>query len=353
ENYAEFSRSKLFQRLGEAQKEFAAAAGVSPDMPFLQQVAGNESAVAVYEIGKLQFLYVTRIPTASVAGSALWHTRGKYETRSVAGMTYYVHTNSTSGRTVAFGATSDYLVLATREDLIAGALALIAGEQQRKLADEPWYDRSIKAAHEPGDLRMVLNLEKVLPSPHFRSYWVQRNVAELKQYVACISDLRFSHPEFTEERVLLRRESQPPVQHSNLADVLRLVPEDTGFYRAWSDPDAGFATAQLQELLSPSPAQPPASDYAPPAPMAAANAGSEGDLERRIDQPPLVTQSEGSGALRNLLAAAHVSALLQVAASQPLPDGVFIGHAKALVLASTADWDAAVFRAAVQQQLAP
>jgi len=352
DNYAEFSRSRLFGRLGDAQNEFAAAAGLPPDMPFLEQIAGRESAIAVYDIGKLQFLYVTRMPMAATTASPLWQLRGKYQTRSAAGVTYFVHTTASNARTVAFGATNDYLVLATREDLVAGALSLIAGQPQRKLADEAWYDRSIKAAHEPGDLRMVLNLEKIIPSPHFRSYWVQRNAGELKQYMACVSDLYFSKPEYHEERVLLRRESQAPARRSNLADVIRFVPEDTGFYRAWSDPETTLLSAQLQQLLSPATAQGPASDYAPGAPGEFAAAGNESDLERHIDQAPLLAPAAHAEPLRNLLAAARVTAVLQIAASRPLPDGVFVGRARALVLASAADWDAAAFRQAVQIQLA-
>jgi hypothetical protein len=353
DNYAEFSRSRLFGRLGDAQGEFATAAGVSPDMPFLQQVAGRESALAIYDIGKLQFLYITRMPMAAVNGSALWQQRGKYETRNAAGIPYFIHTTASNGRTVVFGATNDYLVLATREDLVAGALSLIAGQKQRNLPQEPWYDRSVKAAREPGDLRMVLNLEKIVPSPYFRSYWVQRNVSELKQYSASISDLYLSGPEYREERVLLRRETPPPAQRSNLADVLRLVPEDTGFYRAWADPDTTLVATQLQQLLSPASAPAPASQYAPGGPAGTADAGSEADLERRIDEAPLVVPDARSDSLRSLLAGLQVTALMQLGSSRSLPDGVFVGRSRTLVLASAGTWDISAIQQAVQQQLAP
>jgi hypothetical protein len=40
-DYAAFSRSRLFGRLGDAQREFAAAAGLAPDSHFLEEVAGS------------------------------------------------------------------------------------------------------------------------------------------------------------------------------------------------------------------------------------------------------------------------------------------------------------------------
>jgi hypothetical protein len=45
---------------------------------------------------------------------------------------------------------------------------------------------------------MVLNLEKIVPSPYFRSYWVQRNVTEMKQYSSAVSDLYRSSQSYRE-----------------------------------------------------------------------------------------------------------------------------------------------------------
>ena len=83
-NYEVFSRSRLLLRLNDAGKQFATAAGLPPDMNFMSQVAGSESALALYDIGKLQFIYVTRLPTASAMQNQLWQTRAKFETRSAA-----------------------------------------------------------------------------------------------------------------------------------------------------------------------------------------------------------------------------------------------------------------------------
>jgi len=56
-------------------------------MNFLTQVAGAQSALALYDIGKLEFLYITKLSSASSMQSTLWQTRAKFETRSVAGVT--------------------------------------------------------------------------------------------------------------------------------------------------------------------------------------------------------------------------------------------------------------------------
>jgi hypothetical protein len=61
DNYAAFSRSRLFERLSQAQDEFSTTASVPADSNLLMQVAGDQSALALYDIGNLQFVYITRM----------------------------------------------------------------------------------------------------------------------------------------------------------------------------------------------------------------------------------------------------------------------------------------------------
>ena len=198
DNFQVFSRSRLYLKLQQAQTEFAAAAGVPPDMDLLANVAGGQSALAIYDIGKLEFLYITRLSSDRFAGGALWKTRGNYQPRQSSGIDYYIKTDPASKRVAAFAAAKDYVVLATREDVLAGALALIAGQAGSSVAGEQWFDKSVREAKAPGELRMVMDLDKLTRSPHFRSYWIQRNITDLRQYSAAIVDAGRSSGELHE-----------------------------------------------------------------------------------------------------------------------------------------------------------
>jgi hypothetical protein len=154
-NYEVFSRSRLFLRLKGAGDQFASAAGLPPDMNFTSQIAGTHSALALYDIGNLQFLYITYLPSAKSMQTRLWQTRAKFEPRTAGGVGFYVRRDSESGKEVAFAVAGDYLLLATRADLLAGALQLLSGSQDRTVETEPWFVQSVSAAKEPGDLRMV------------------------------------------------------------------------------------------------------------------------------------------------------------------------------------------------------
>ncbi|HYW37976.1 MAG TPA: hypothetical protein VE957_07680 [Terriglobales bacterium] len=116
---------------------------------------------------------------------------------------------------MAFAVSGDYLLLATREDLLAGALQFKSGSQGRTVESEQWWSQAVAFAGPAGDLRMVMNLDKIVPSPYFRTYWVQQNITDMKQYSAAVSDLFRSSKHYREERVLLRK-TPPPIAAGGL-----------------------------------------------------------------------------------------------------------------------------------------
>jgi hypothetical protein len=360
-NYEVYSRSRLFLRLQGASEQFAAAAGLPPDMNFVTQVAGNQSALALYDIGKLQFLYITMLPSAGSMQSALWQTRAKFETRSAGGVTFYVRRDPESEREVAFAASGDYLVLATREDLLAGALQLMAGGKGRTIEAEQWWSQSVAAAGSAGDLRTVLNLEKIVPSPYFRSYWIQRNITDMKQYSAAVSDLFRSGKEYREERVLLKKAAAASNASTDdaavaVADLVRLVPADTGTYEVRSIPSAADCLDVLEtKILAPHRGPVVALQTAPDVQLSSGETGSSSDLETRIDQAPLRTSasSDAATSLKDLFQKAQVRAILQVQATERDKDGVFVHIHSGVAFVSGNDWQETAVRSALVDFLRP
>lgn len=353
-NYEVFSRSRLFLRLKEAGDQFAAA-GLPPDMNFLTQVAGSQSALALYDIGKLQFLGITRLPSANSVQSALWQARSKFETRSAGGVTFYLRRDPESKREVEFAASGDYLLLATREDLMAGALQLMSGSKDRTIEDEEWWSQSVAAAGPIGDLRMVLNLGKLVPSPYFRSYWVQQNITDIKQYTAAISDLFLSGNEYREERVLLKAApssgaASPDDGPQAVADVVNLVPDKAALYEAEADPSVDSCFDLLvTKILAPHLGPSPTEKLAPQVQLTSGETGTGSDLETRIDQAPSqsVVSAEGSSPLKDLLKNHSTQAALRVQSTDREQDGVFVRIHSAVALVGSAAWDEASVRSAL------
>ncbi len=353
DNYQVFSRSRLFLRLREAQQQFAVAAGAPPDMALLDSVAGGQSALAIYDIGNLEILYITRMPSARAVQNALWTNRGQFEPRKAADASYYVRTEPEKNRLVAFATSGDYLVLATREDLMAGALGLLSGKSQPRLPDEIWYKSAIAAAGPVGDLRMVLNLPLLEKSPHFRSYWIERNTTELKQYSAEVADVHRSATEIREDRVLLK--TNPPAEAEPRAaavgDLLSLLPSQEGLYRAWRNPASEVVLGLVQEkVLMPRAGPGVASQIAPAVSLTPGQAGSESDLETRIDVAPLQGTAGALGveALKKLLDRAPLEAVLEFHSLRHGGSPAFVEPHTAIFIRSSADWDSQAVRDALR-----
>jgi hypothetical protein len=343
-NYAEFSRSMLFLRLTEEWKAFGGAAGFAADLPMLESIAGKRSAVALYDIGRLEFLYISEVPQAEAMKTALWQSRAQYEPREAGGISFYVRREE--GHTVAFAASGGYLLLATREEALAGALRLLSGEKTPAVADEPWYQETTRAAKPPGELRLVMNLEAVLKTHQFRSHWIYENTLSLQEYWAGISDIHRSASEIREDRVLLRRNAQAAPE--SVAALARLAPDDAGFYRTGSIASANQAVSEILRKLFPR--QPNAAFWAEEAPVVGSTpqAGAESDLETRIDEPPVERRNQFvAEPLTNEMARAGVHAYVEAQGNQAAPGGVLRELPCALAFQATGVWDDSAVRAAL------
>jgi hypothetical protein len=358
-NFDAFSRSRLFLRLKDADEEFSTAAGVPANSDLLRQVAGKQTVFALYDIGKLQFLYITKLPSADFELSVLWQTRSNFESRTAGGVNFFYRKDPDSEREVAFAVSGDYLLLATRADLLAGSLELLAGAKYPSLSEESWCSRSVAAAGAPGDLRMILNLDKIVPSSYFRSDWIEQNVADMSHYSAAITDLTRSGREYREQRTLLRKVAAQPVDEKGaaaVADLERFIPASAGVYEANADPDpktsAGLlAGAILAPHLGPSAAQ----KLAPEVQLGNGETGSAADFETRIDQPPAQNSAVGDtqAALQAVLAKNRILAQLQIKRTDRDSAGVFVGIHSAVAFAGESDWNQSTVQAALVEFVRP
>jgi hypothetical protein len=359
DSYEVFSRSRLFLRLKGASDQFAAAAGLPSDMNFLSQVSGEHSVLALYDIGNLQFVYITYLPSAKSMETALWQTRAKFEPRSAGGVDFYLRRDSESKREVAFAISGDYLLLATREDLMAGALQLMSGKPDLTVETEQWWTQSTGAAGQAGDLRMVLDLAKLVPNGYFRTYWVQQNITDLSQYSAAVSDLFRSSQQHREERVLIRKKEPEQAASADglaaAAELASFIPENAGVYVAAANPTADSCFALLEtKLLAPHLGPQPASQMAPQVQLTSGEQGGGSDLETRIDQAPAEhSVAQSTSALQELLHQTPILASLHVQSTARDQAGVFVRIHSAVVLAAASDWNETSVQSALADFIRP
>jgi hypothetical protein len=355
ENYEVFSRSNLFTKLAEVYGQYGEAAGFVPGLKNILEIAGTDSALALYEIRDAEFLYISRIGDADLMKSELWALRDKFEQRQAGGVSFYLRHDPASKRTVAFAFAKGYLVLATRDDLVAQSLELMAGGGNPNVASDRWYRDAVAAAPNSGELRLVMNLEALVKIVAFRSYWVQRNASVVRRYWAGVADVRRSTDNITETRVLLRvpemaEPERAAVNSATPSDLLALVPPEAGLYKASAIGESSEAAAlMVQKLIGPQTQRTRDWREAPMAISPDVHAGGEGDLETRIDEQPLPPDAGVSASetvARAMVDKGGARSVLLVQASSPAA-GTFVQIGSVIVLAGTRDWDADSVRAAL------
>jgi hypothetical protein len=350
-SYEVFSRSNLFTKLQEVYSQYGEASGFLPDLKSVIEMAGTDSALALYGIRDVEFLYVSRISDADLMKSQLWAVRDKFQQRQAGGVPFYLRTDTASKRTVAFAFAKGYLLLATRDDLVAQALELLAGGANPSIASDRWYRDARAAASNQGEVRLVMNLDALVASEYFRSYWVQRNASAVRRYWAGVADVKRTAGNITESRVFLRKPdaAEPsPAEAGGTAvsSLLALVPPEAGLYRAWRAGDPSeTASLIVQKLIAPQPERSRDWREAPMAVSPDSRAGSEADLETRIDEQPLPPDagtSSSVAAIRAMVEKSGGRALLLVQSSAPA-GGAFVRLPSVIVMenanADAGDWD--------------
>lgn len=351
-NYQAFSRSKLFFQLNEAQAEFSAVAGLPTDVSLLDSIAGGESALAIYDIGELGFVYLTRLESARTFETLLWQRRANFESRSAAGVTYFARDDSESGRSVAFAVIDDLLIVGTSADLVARTIRLTTGETIARLSSEQWYSAAAPASNgQSPALRMRYNLTALIRTPHFRSYWIHQNATALRSYSAGSSELYFTPDGLREERAFVKTSptAAPQTAPPDLGRVLAAVPSDSDYFRL-RGPVASQEVAQLfgRKLFQPKIESAARQDSAPTAYASGNSVGSESQLETRIDIAPARGSDQGLdlSRLAELPQTAGVGAVAEISQARLSRGGVLVRMENALVLTAQSDWDVASIRTA-------
>ena len=362
DDHTVFSQSRLFLRLHRFFERFEKAAGVPADTSFAVQAAGEQSALALYDIGKIEFVYVSRLCSTDFVHSDLWKSRNKFQPRSAAGTPFYLGRDDESGHVMGFAVVGDYLVLSTREDLIVRTLQLINRQPERSLHQEAWFTAALAAAPpSPGDLRMVLDMKKISDERHFTSYWIQQNITEMEGYTAAVCDLYREGSTYREERVLLRKTKDMDQESAHndhpeiIGTLLSALPENHGFYQVRiAAPDALLATLQ-ESIMASSGKSPAVQRQAPQVVLTGGEVGSASDLETRLDTPLMRGDDadSGSATLRHLLKNAGAFAFLEAQSTRSNSDGVLLTTPTLLVIAASQPWDTHAVQQAIRGQLAP
>ncbi len=284
-SFTAFSRSRIYLKLQARRKDFETALGFGIDESRLAELAGGASSVAMYDIGKLELVFVTEIPRERAIATALFKNAPKFQERSSDGLSYYVRDITTDGgrlnQEFCFAYTEGKLIVTTAEGLMIRAL-----KNAKEAATDDSLISAVTANAEVAgtgfathDVTMWLDQAKLNKNRYFTANWIHGNAANGRNPLANIEggilDLQITKEGILERRWFKVASGTGEIKNlegKQLAGLNRFAPADAQLIEAQA-PGEALGPAVSQALFGKLP------DLQPSAPQIPDHTSSRSDDE--------------------------------------------------------------------------
>ena len=228
--YKDFTVSKLFNKLGDRIKGLEEATEFGFNLKNLRTLAGDLSALALYDIGELKFVFITRVDQQKVVASSLWGLRDKFETRKATAIAqdYWVKEENGGRVTFAFTFHNGYLVAGTDVVNFEKTLELM-GKEGENLLKNARFAGALQPVKKAEDLLLYLDMKAIQATPYWKSYWVYGNQDELKSIDTAAITLKIAAGELKESR-FFSLDSADTKANSNFTGLAEILPAGMGYY---------------------------------------------------------------------------------------------------------------------------
>ena len=370
-NYNAFTNNHLGRKLASRRHEFDDAAGFPIDAEVLGNVSGNRAALAVYDVGKLEFVFIAPVSDEVFAATQFAVNRDNFaaETLSDGTTVYRADVKADRGRQsqkLIFAQLKGRFVLATSEKLLAETLNNINGRQKNnRLTDEPSFNLlSEKTA--PHAATVWINQTVLNDDYYFRRYWLMSDVGDLKNIRAGIFDFEMQADKCVERRKFLFDKSGETalLRSSDAAQMTAFVPPNTPLYRLQTANDNSLEAA-VEATIGAQPSVPPEKRNASPNYYAFGDANdySSGDYESLSEKyDEVIDETDDAPAAENqpveinaakFLRTAQPRSILTFTQPKMLPAPLFVEFQRTAIfdLAALQSFDQASFEAAIGRKM--
>ena len=242
-NYQQLQHRHLALKLISRWQEFNDALGFPLDLSTIGSATDGAAAVAVYDIGQLDLLFVAPISEEKVALTQFFQSKNQFEQGEAPdGTSYYFHTvEADRGRqkqVLAFATVNGRFLVGTNEKLFLRALANIKKRARNdSIADDPTF-KSLSRKVNPHFATIWVDQSKLNADYYFKHYWLMQNVDELKSIRAGIFDLEQQQSRWIERREFLTtataERSSSGIAEAELRQLYSHTPDDAPFVRLQS-----------------------------------------------------------------------------------------------------------------------
>lgn len=238
QSFIEFKNRHLGLKLARRWEEFNAASGFPIDLEAVGGLAQASAAVALYDVGKLDFVFIAPVSDAGFAAIKFVRNQDKFaeETLDDGTIIYRAEVEADRGRQkqeLIFTNLKGRFILATSEKLLAQTLDNINGKSAKnRLSSEPSFS-ALSEKIEPHAATVWVNQTALNADYYFKRYWLMPDAENLKNIRAGIFDFSMEEGKLVERRKFLLNQaaSLSSVETAKAETMLAMLPENIPFYR--------------------------------------------------------------------------------------------------------------------------
>ena len=239
-NYQQLQHRHLAMKLISRWEEFNGALGFPLDLASIGSSTDGAAAVAVYDIGQLDLLFVAPISEEKVALTQFFKSKDHFEEAETPdGTPYYSQTvEADRGRqkqVLAFATVNGRFLLGTNEKLFLRAIANIQSRATKdSIAGDPAF-KALSRKVKPHFATIWVDQSKLNADYYFKHYWLMQNVNDLKFIRAGMFDLERQESKWIERREFLMTvpaaRSNSGLSDAELRQLNSRIPDDAPFVR--------------------------------------------------------------------------------------------------------------------------
>jgi hypothetical protein len=257
-NFRQFRNGHIALKLAERAGEFTDALGFTPAAAALSEVTEKKAAFAVYDIGKLELVFVARVSEEKALAARFFTAAGYAGETELSDGTVYRSADVEADRgrqrqKILFAFVKGRFVLATSEALMLRALANINNKSRPdRLTDEPSF-KTLSRELSPHFASVWVDQTRLNGDYYFKHYWAMGDAARLKKIRAGLFDFEMRDGSWIERREYLVDGRGRGVDGLTARDLEALgasVPTEAAYarLRAITDGAAG-ASALVRDTL--------------------------------------------------------------------------------------------------------
>lgn len=240
-NYRQLQHRHLLLKLISRWEEFNSALGFQIDVSTITGAAETKAAVAVYDIGQLDLVFIAPLSEEKIALTQFFSNKDQFEEiEAPGGTTYYRQAvEADRGRqkqVFAFTTLNGRFILASNENLLLRTIANINRPNTKDtLAADPAF-ASLSRKLKPHFVTVWVDQAKLNHDYYFKHYWLPQNVDQLAGIRAGMFDLEQQKERWIERREFLTTSKDEavsaPIPTAELQRLYAMVPADAPLVRA-------------------------------------------------------------------------------------------------------------------------